>query len=134
MTTVNVRWKLKEALEKYQTNPYALAREMGDQNKAVTLYRLTSPTKQVSRIDLKTLGDILTALRGVTGKTVPLEDLLEIVEVEGEVTSNATLPAWQSFAGLLDDPVFITTQPGELERELGEAVSLEVEASTTGQR
>lgn len=64
-------------LERYQTNPYALARAMGDQSKAVTLYRLTSPTKKTSRVDLGTLAEIITALRELTGKPVNVQDLLE---------------------------------------------------------
>ncbi len=96
-----VRWKLKETLEHNQTNPYALARAMGDQSKAVTLYRLTSPTKKTSRIDLGTLSEIITALREVTGKAIEITDLLEYAPEPNQAHAPALHPA-EDLDALLD--------------------------------
>lgn len=47
---------------------------------------------------------------------------------------NGPAPAWQGLAGLLDDPAFITTEPGEIDRILGEAQEREYQEAVAGQR
>lgn len=73
---MRVRLRLREALEERGTNVYALARAMGDQRKAVTLYRLTSQKHPPRRLDFDTLGAILSGLERL-GKPATLGDVLE---------------------------------------------------------
>jgi len=129
-----IRWKLRETLKRLDINPYALARAMGDQRKAVTLYRLASPSKTPSRIDLGTLSEIITALRRVTGEPVTIADLLEVVEEPDLDKRQDEPPAWQSLVGLLDDSAFPADSVSRIEQDLGESLEQEMRDSLAGKR
>lgn len=98
----------------------------------------------VSQADLaerlgKSRQTVSTTLLHRRGVSQGLSEILDTLGLELTVQPKATErkekpPVWQSFAGLLDDPAFITTEPGELEHALGEAISQEVEESALGKR
>jgi transcriptional regulator with XRE-family HTH domain len=56
---------------------------------------------------------------------------LTITPKEGERSQD---PAWKQLEGLLDDPVFVTTEPGEIDRILGEAQEREHLEALAGKR
>jgi hypothetical protein len=109
--------RLKRYLEAHGINAYRLGQRVeGLSPKTVYMYVNDERTPS-----LEGLSKVVKALRELTGEEVKVSDVLEYTE------SSETAP-WQTFAGLLDDPAFITAEPGELERNLGEALAREMGA------
>lgn len=79
MPVMPVQWKLKELLAREGVTPYALSEQMGGASRRPALYGLTSPDpeKRPTRIGLPLLGEILSALRELTGKQFSVADVLE---------------------------------------------------------
>jgi hypothetical protein len=71
-----VRWKLAAYLKAHNLTAYAVAKEMGGLTRIPTVYRMADGDKPLSRVDFKTLADLMVALR-VLGHPVELSDLLE---------------------------------------------------------
>jgi hypothetical protein len=71
-----VRWKLAAYLKAHNLTAYAVAKEMGGLTRIPTVYRMADSDKPLSRVDFKTLADLMVALR-VLGRPVELSDLLE---------------------------------------------------------
>ena len=71
-----VRWKLRAYLEAHNISAYSLGKEVGGMN---TIYRLARAGQEPERIDLPTLGRVITGLRKLTGKEVGLEDIFEVL-------------------------------------------------------
>lgn len=83
MTQMPVRWRLKELLERENVTAYALAEQMGGASRRPTLYAITSPDpeKRPERVGFPLLNDILSGLKGLTGKTFSVADVIENDEV-----------------------------------------------------
>lgn len=81
---VSLDWKLRHFLEQHNISTLALSKAMGSKRVA-TLYRLTSPKKPPTRVDLSTLEAVIAALRTLTGKAINVTDLLEVNEVSTRV-------------------------------------------------
>ena len=71
-----VRWKLAAYLKAHNLTAYAVAKEMGGLTRIPTVYRMADAEKPLSRVDFKTLADLMVALR-VLGHEVELADLVE---------------------------------------------------------
>lgn len=76
----NAKWKLPEFMEANDISAYKLGLKLGNGNKHTRIpmtYRLASKKKRPTRVDLETLGNVIKALRDLTGKEVTFDDLLE---------------------------------------------------------
>ncbi len=72
-SSMPMKWKLPEFLNKHNITVYKLAKETTIARN--TLYNLTNKTP--IRIDLETLNALIPALERMTGQRVELNDLLE---------------------------------------------------------
>jgi DNA-binding Xre family transcriptional regulator len=72
---INVKWKLKSFLETHGISPYKLWQE--SKLARGTVYTIANG--KGDRIDMNTLGTILHTLERLTGLTVGLDDVLEVV-------------------------------------------------------
>ena len=70
-----VKWKIRQLLEQHNITPYRLWKDSGLARQ--TVYTLAHD--KGDRVDLGTLGTVLFTLEKLTGKTVQLDDLLEVV-------------------------------------------------------
>jgi len=72
----NVRWRLADYLERHGLTAYALGKEIGI-TRMNTVYRLARRGSEPVRVDLETLGLVISSLRKLTGEDVQLTDILE---------------------------------------------------------
>lgn len=70
-----VRWKLRDYLDKHKITPYRLWVDSGLARQ--TVYTLAQ--NKGDRVDLNTLGTVITTLEKLTHKRVNLDDVLEVV-------------------------------------------------------
>lgn len=87
-TSVIVQVRLKELLAEEQVPPARLVRALHGEVARASVYALLKP-EQVRRVDLKTLSNVLVALRSLTGRDVQIAELL--VERPGDPTENPAL-------------------------------------------
>ena len=112
---MKVQARVKQYLDSHNVSAYRLAQETAGTLAPTTVYALARPT--VKRVDLETLGEVMTALERITGQPVTLTDLLEVVadpiplsiqqdplELTGAAQLQATLEALET-----------DTQPAELQ-------------------
>ena len=112
---MKVQARVKQYLDSHNVSAYRLAQETAGTLAPNTVYALARPT--VKRVDLETLGEVMTALERITGQPVTLTDLLEVVadpiplsiqqdplELTGAAQLQATLEALET-----------DTQPAELQ-------------------
>lgn len=78
METTSVKWKLHAYLKSHNLTAYAIAKETGA--RMSTIYRLAQEGHEPDRVDLPTLGRVITGLRKLTGAPVELADIFEVVE------------------------------------------------------
>lgn len=71
-----VQWKLKSYLDDHGITPYRLSQMVGISRNSI--YNLTSG--QPTNVYFETLGELIPALRKLTGKQTSVCDLLEYVE------------------------------------------------------
>ena len=74
---MKVQARVKQYLDSHNVSAYRLAQETAGTLAPNTVYALARPT--VKRVDLETLGEVMTALERITGQPVTLTDLLEVV-------------------------------------------------------
>jgi DNA-binding Xre family transcriptional regulator len=86
-----MKWNLENWLETHRVTRYELAQNMGGNVKTrlTSLYRMRDP----KRIDLSVMGEIVSALRHITGEDVTPNDLLEFVPNPEPVDDQAALLA-----------------------------------------
>jgi hypothetical protein len=90
---MTIRLNLNQFLERHAISTYRVVKETSGKLAANTVYDLARRPAQ--RIDLQTVGQVVTALERITGETVTINDLLEITPDEpGDTleTSSPTLP------------------------------------------
>lgn len=118
-----VRWKLKEYLDRHDLSAYALTKT--SELASNTIYTIVRG--DTNQVRLETLAGLLSGLRKLTGEPVTFADVLEHVPAsENEADTSRGEPApWQSLVGLLKDPAFITSEPGEIDRDLGASLARE---------
>ncbi|AFV76710.1 hypothetical protein Theos_1686 [Thermus oshimai JL-2] len=75
MEAPEVRWRLKEVLNREGVSAYALAKALAGKVAPNTVYALARG--QTKRPDLEALAWVIWALRGLTGKEYGVGDLLE---------------------------------------------------------
>lgn len=88
-----MKWNLEDWLETRGVTRYELAQNMGGNVKTrlTSLYRMREP----KRIDLAVMGEIVSALRHITGEEVTPNDLLEYVpDPEPEANIDAESALW----------------------------------------
>ncbi len=92
---MNVTVKLREYLDTHAISAYRVVQETHGRIAERTVYALAR--QGAKRVDLETLGEVIGALRRLTGKTVTPNDLLEVIEEpvqpdpeEAWLTSSAT--------------------------------------------
>lgn len=77
-------WRIKDILDDHQISVYRLAQELAGKVSRNTVYSTVGGSAK--RVDLATLGNILAALRSLTGNIqLDAADLLEYVPVEVNV-------------------------------------------------
>lgn len=74
-----IRVSLDRYLERHNLSAYRLANELKGRVAQGSVYAMTR-SKTVKRIDLETLTGVMQALERITGETVTLNDLLEVIE------------------------------------------------------
>jgi len=74
---MKVQARVKQYLDSHNVSAYRLAQETAGTLAPNTVYALARPTEK--RVDLETLGEVMTALERITGQPVTLTDLLEVV-------------------------------------------------------
>jgi len=89
-----MRWKLSGYLERHGLNANQVAVTAGLSPN--TVYPMVRGVAR--RVDLRSLERVMTALVGLTGEEVRLDDLLEFEQVAAEPA------AWQRLAGIYDVP------------------------------
>jgi hypothetical protein len=94
---MNIVVKVKGFLDEHNISAYRLAQETAGQLAPNTVYALARPG--VKRVDLATLGDIITALRTLTGKPVDIADLLEYQPPETAANHDRDQNAREGVAG-----------------------------------
>ncbi len=72
----NVRWRLADYLERHRLTAYALGKDIGV-TRMNTVYRIARRGSEPVRVDLETLGLVISSLRKLTGEDVQLTDILE---------------------------------------------------------
>jgi hypothetical protein len=81
---MTIRLNLNKFLESHAISAYRVVKETTGKLAANTVYDLAKRPAQ--RIDLETVGQVVTALERITGETVTINDLLEITGVETSKT------------------------------------------------
>lgn len=89
-----VRWKLADYLEERGITPYRLAKAIGNESRAGTIYRLARRGKEPSRVDLPTLATVVEGLNAITGETVSFDDVLEYEPSPEDSEAEAESRAW----------------------------------------
>lgn len=77
---MTIRLNLNRFLELHAISTYRVVKETSGKLAANTVYDLARRPAQ--RIDLQTIGQVVTALERITGETVTINDLLEITPDE----------------------------------------------------
>lgn len=77
---MTIRLNLNRFLERHSISTYRVVKETSGKLAANTVYDLARRPAQ--RIDLHTVGQVVTALERITGETVTINDLLEITPDE----------------------------------------------------
>jgi DNA-binding Xre family transcriptional regulator len=87
-----MKWNLEGWLEQHGITRYELAQNMGGNVKTrlTSLYRMRQP----KRIDLSVMGEIVSALRRITGEEVTPNDLLEYIPDPAPKEMDAETKAW----------------------------------------
>jgi predicted NodU family carbamoyl transferase len=75
---MNVNVKLREYLDTHSISAYRVVQETHGKIAERTVYALAR--QGVKRVDLETLGEVIGALRRLTGQPVTPNDLLEVIE------------------------------------------------------
>jgi DNA-binding Xre family transcriptional regulator len=75
---MNVKWRVKEHLDRHGKTPYALWKASGLSR--TTVYAITQGTPD--RVDLETLNKLLSGLERLTGERAELTDVLEVIRGE----------------------------------------------------
>lgn len=75
---MNVSVKLREYLDTHSISAYRVVQETHGKIAERTVYALAR--QGVKRVDLETLGEVIGALRRLTGQPVTPNDLLEVIE------------------------------------------------------
>jgi hypothetical protein len=90
---MNVNVKLREYLDTHAISAYRVVQETHGKIAERTVYALAR--QGVRRVDLETLGEVIGALRRLTGQPVTPNDLLEVIETpaplettDGDVQTN----------------------------------------------
>jgi hypothetical protein len=76
---MTIRLNLNKFLETHAISAYRVVKETTGKLAANTVYDLAKRPAQ--RIDLETVGQVVTALERITGETITINDLLEITDV-----------------------------------------------------
>ncbi len=84
---MTLRLNLHKFLEAHAISTYRVVKETTGQLAANTVYDLAKRPAQ--RIDLQTIGQVLTALERITGKTMTINDLLETTSDDLETPTEA---------------------------------------------
>jgi hypothetical protein len=88
---MNVNVKLREYLDTHSISAYRVVQETHGKIAERTVYALAR--QGVKRVDLETLGEVIGALRRLTGQPVTPNDLLEVIEEPPEEMDSET-KAW----------------------------------------
>jgi len=72
-----VKWKLAEFLKSHDVSAYELGIKLGGATRMSHAYRLANVKSPPARIDFATMGEVIKALKDITGKPVTFDDLLE---------------------------------------------------------
>jgi hypothetical protein len=88
---MNVNVKLREYLDTHSISAYRVVQETHGKIAERTVYALAR--QGVKRVDLETLGEVIGALRRLTGQPVTPNDLLEVIEEPLEDNEDAWLEA-----------------------------------------
>lgn len=96
---IEIRWKLADYLQQHGLTAYRLAKAIGSDTRAATIYRLARRGEEPSRVDLPTLQNVIMGLRNLTGESVTLDDLFEIADTPEPQSSDrqTALTAAQPF-------------------------------------
>ena len=85
---MNINWKLPDYLKQNNVSVYKLDKELSGRVSTRTLYSWGKNAPE--RPDLGVLGEVIGALRRLTGQPVTPNDLLEVIEEPVEVMDDET--------------------------------------------
>jgi hypothetical protein len=100
---MTIRLNLNRFLEHHAISAYRVVKETSGKLAANTVYDLARRPAQ--RIDLQTVGHVVSALERITGETVTINDLLEITPDEPSKTLERSTPATPDLAALTANAV-----------------------------
>ena len=83
-----MRLNLNRYLKRHGVSAYRVVKETAGKLAPNTVYDLAR--KPAQRIDLQTVGEVMTALERITGEVVTLDDLLEIMPTDVALTDMDT--------------------------------------------
>ena len=89
---MNVNVKLREYLDTHSISAYRVVQETHGKIAERTVYALAR--QGVKRVDLETLGEVIGALRRLTGQPVTPNDLLEVIEEPVQLEETIPEEAW----------------------------------------
>jgi hypothetical protein len=101
--SMTIRLNLNQFLERHAISTYRVVKETTGKLSPNTVYDLARRPAQ--RIDLQTVGQILTVLEGITGETVTINDLLEITPDDPGDALETPLPPLPDLAALTANAV-----------------------------
>jgi hypothetical protein len=93
-----IRLNLNQFLERHAISAYRVVKETSGKLAANTVYDLARRPAQ--RIDLQTVGQVVSALGRITGETVTINDLLEITPDEPGDAPETPSPTLRDLATL----------------------------------
>lgn len=126
---VRVEWRLKRRLERHGISASGLARHLEGRVSRNTVH--AAARGEAGGVQFDTLAAIIGGLEELTGESLSIADVIEVVhEAQGVDPDEGPAP-WEALVGLLDDPAFGPDSSERIEQDLDDALEQEIRASTT---